>query len=102
MNQRDLMRQAQQLQARIAKVQEDLGSETVEGSVGGGAITVTMTGHLKVTAVHISPDAIDPADVEMLEELVTSAVNDAVDKAQALAQQRLGAVTGGMRIPGLM
>ncbi|MBI4499078.1 MAG: YbaB/EbfC family nucleoid-associated protein [Chloroflexi bacterium] len=99
---RDFLRQAQQLQARIAKVQEELGNETVEASAGGGAVTVTITGHLKVQSVKISPDVVDPQDVEMLEDLVTAAVNDAVEKAQSLAASRLGAVTGGMKLPGLM
>lgn len=98
---RDFLRQAQQMQARIAKIQEELGSEVVEASAGGGAVTVTITGHLRLKSVKISPDVVDPQDVEMLEDLVTAAVNDAVDKAQSLASSRLGAVTGGMKLPGM-
>src|SRR5688500_17190114 len=97
---RDFMRQAQQMQARIAKIQEELGSETVEASAGGGAVTVVITGHMKVQSVKISADVVDPEDVEMLEDLVTAAVNDAVEKAQNLASTRLGAVTGGLKLPG--
>lgn len=98
---RDFMRQAQQLQARITKIQEELGSEIVEASAGGGAVTVTITGHLKIQSVKISPEVVDPQDVEMLEDLVTAAVNDAVDKAQSLASTRMAAVTGGMKLPGM-
>ncbi len=98
---RDFLRQAQQMQARIAKIQEELGSEVVESTAGGGAVTVSITGHLKIQSVKISPDVVDPQDVEMLEDLVTAAVNDAVEKAQSLAASRLGAVTGGLRLPGM-
>ena len=99
---RDMMRQAQQLQARMAKIQEELGNETVEGTAGGGAVTVVMTGHQELKSIKILPDAVDPDDVSMLEDLVMAAVNEAMDKARGLATQRLGALTGGMKIPGLM
>jgi nucleoid-associated protein EbfC len=92
----------QQLQARLAKMQEELGNETVEASVGGGAVKVVMTGHQKVVSVKISPDAVDPEDVGMLEDLILAALNEATDKSRELANQRLGALTGGMKIPGLM
>lgn len=102
---RDLLRkaqqQAQQLQARLAKVQEELGNETVQASAGGGAVTVTMTGHQKVTSIKIQRDVVDPDDVEMLEDLIVSAINEAHEKSQELAQKRLAAVTGGLNIPGL-
>lgn len=98
---RDLLRQAQQLQARMAKIQEDLGKETVEAAAGGGAVTVVMNGHQVVQAVKIQPEAVDPQDVGMLEDLVMAAVNEALEKARALAAQRLGALTGGFKIPGL-
>lgn len=99
---RDMMRQAQQLQARMAKIQEDLGNETVEGTAGGGAVTVVMNGHQELQSIKILPDAVDPEDVSMLEDLVMAAVNEAMQKARGLATQRLGALTGGMKIPGLM
>ena len=99
---RDLIRQAQQMQARLAKIQEELESETVEASAGGGAIKVVVTGHQKVMSVTISPDVVDPDDVEMLQDLVMAAVNEAMDKAKDLAATRLGAITGGMKLPGLM
>jgi len=99
---RDLIRQAQQMQARLAKIQEELESETVEASAGGGAIKVVVTGHQKIMSVTISPDVVDPDDVEMLQDLVMAAVNEAMDKAKDLAATRLGAITGGMKLPGLM
>jgi DNA-binding YbaB/EbfC family protein len=97
-----MLKQVQRMQQQMAKIQEELGQETVTASVGGGAVTVTMTGHQVVTQVKISPEVVDPADVEMLEELVMSAFNEAHEKSQALATKRLGALTGGLKIPGLM
>lgn len=97
----NLLRQAQQLQAKLAKVQEELAQETVEVSAGGGAIRVVMTGHLRVQSVAIDAAAVDPQDVALLEDLVLSATNEAIAKAQELAQKRLGALTGGLKIPGL-
>ena len=99
---KNMLRQAQQLQQRLAQAQETLEEETVEGSAGGGVVTVTVTGKQKVLSIKIDPAAVDPEDVSMLEDLVLAAVNEAMDKAQELAAQRLGAITGGMKIPGLM
>jgi DNA-binding YbaB/EbfC family protein len=96
------MNMMKQMQQRLAKIQEDLGTETVEATAGGGVVTVTMTGHQKVTAVKIAPEAIDPEDPSMLEDLITAAVNDAVEKSHELVSKRMGAVTGGLKIPGLM
>ena len=93
-------KQIQQLQAKLMKVQEDLGKETVEASVGG-VVTVTMTGHHEVVAIKIDPAAVDPDDVESLEDALVTAFNAALEKASALAQERMGALTGGMRIPGM-
>ena len=101
-NPNQLAKQMQQMQARLAKIQEQLGEETVEATAGGGAVKVVMTGHLHVQSVEIAPDVVDPDDIEMLQDLVASAVNEAIGKAQDLAQQRMGALTGGMKIPGLM
>ena len=101
-NPRDLARQMQQMQTRLAKIQEELGSETVEASVGGGMITIVMTGHQVVESVKIDPDAVDPEDVETLQDLMVAAYNEALQKSQELASTRLGALTGGMNIPGLM
>ena len=99
---KNMLRQAQQLQARLAKAQEELESAEVEASAGGGAVKVVITGKLKIQSVEISPDAVNPEDVEMLQDLVMAATNEALDKAQELAQSRLSAITGGMKIPGLM
>ena len=98
---RQLVRQAQQLQARLAKAQEELESATVEATAGGGVVKVVVTGKLKLQSVTIDPQAVDPDDVEMLEELILAAVNEGLEKAQELAQQKMGAITGGMKIPGL-
>jgi len=97
-----MLRQAQQLQARLAKAQEELENDVVESSVGGGAVKVVITGRLKIRSIEISPEAVNPEDVEILQDLVIAATNEAIDKAQDLAQTRLNAVTGGMKIPGLM
>lgn len=91
----------QQMQNKLVKIQEDLGHETVEATAGGGVVKVIATGHQRIVSVEIDPDAVDPADVEMLQDLVVVAVNDALTKVQELAAKRLSAVTGGMKIPGL-
>ena len=101
-NPRDLQRQMMQMQNRLAKIQEELGSETVEASVGGGVVTITMTGHQQVMSVTIDPEIVDPEDVETLQDLMVAAYNEALKKSQELASTRLGAITGGMKIPGLM
>ena len=98
MNKR-MMRQAQQLQNRLAKAQEELESMTVEGSAGGGVVRVTMTGKQEVTEVVIEPEAGE--DIDLLQDLVAAAVNDAFTRTQELAAEKMGAVTGGMSIPGL-
>ena len=101
-NPNQLARQMQQMQTRLAKIQEELGSETVEASVGGGMVTIVMTGHQQVESVTIDPEALDPDDVETLQDLMVAAYNEALKKSQELASTRLGALTGGMKIPGLM
>jgi DNA-binding YbaB/EbfC family protein len=93
-------KQIQQLQARLAKIQEQLGNETVTASVSG-VVTVTMTGHHEVREVKIDPAAVDPEDVESLEDALVTAFNQALEKASELAQERMGPLTGGMRIPGM-
>jgi nucleoid-associated protein EbfC len=94
------MNAMRQMQDKLAKIQEALGNETVEASVGGGVVVVTMTGHQKVMAVKISPEAIDPADPAMLEDLITAAMNEAVDKSQQLVSKRMDVVTRGLGLPG--
>lgn len=102
MNNKSLLKQAQQMQQRMSKIQEELDQTLVEGSAGGGVVKVVVTGKLKVQSVEISPDVVDPEDVELLQDLVQAAVNEAMDKAQTLAQDKMAAVTGGLSIPGLM
>ncbi len=99
---RDMLRQAQMLQQKMAKIQEELGNETVEASAGGGAVTVVATGHQKIQSIKISAEVVDPEDVEMLQDLILAAINEALDKSRELAANRLGALTGGFKIPGLM
>lgn len=96
---RDMMKQAQQMQAQMEKAQQALAEETVQGSAGGGMVTVTFTGQLEITALTIDKDAVDPDDVEMLQDMVLSAVKDGLDRAKTLQQERLGAITGGMQLP---
>jgi DNA-binding YbaB/EbfC family protein len=93
----------QQMQNKMLKIQEELGKETVEATSGGGAVTVTITGQLEVQSVKIDKDVVDPDDVEMLEDLVLTAVKDAIKKSQELQTKRMSAlVPAGMKIPGLM
>ena len=99
---KNILRQAQQLQRRLNEAQEALENESVEASSGGGVVTATVSGKQKLLSIRIDPAAVDPDDVSMLEDLVLAAVNEAMDKAQELASRRLGAITGGMNIPGLM
>ena len=98
---RNMIKQAQQLQARLLKAQEDLESETVEASAGGGAVKVVATGKQTIESITIDPAAVDPGDVELLQDMVLAAVNEALAKSQALAAERLGALTGGLKIPGM-
>lgn len=100
--QRDMMRQVQKLQEEMLKTQEALGEEKITVTVGGGAVTVVMTGEQELQSISIAPEVVDPDDVEMLEDLVTAAVNEALQRSQDLAAERLGALTGGLSIPGLM
>ena len=97
-----MLQQLQKLQEEMVQAQEALGDETVTVTAGGGAITVVISGHQKIQSITIEPEVVDPDDVEMLQDLVTVAVNEAIDKSQQLAADRLGALTGGLNIPGLM
>ena len=96
-----MMQQAQKLQARLAKAQEELGNITVEASSGGGAIKITVNGQQKIQSVKISPEVINPDDVELLEDLVLTAVSEAIAESQQAAAEHLGGLTGGLKIPGL-
>jgi len=98
---KSILRQAQQLQAKLAKAQEELGSLTVEATSGGGAVKVVLDGHQKVQSVEISPEAVEAGDVELLQDLVMTAVNEGIAKSQELVSKHLSSVTGGFNIPGL-
>jgi len=97
-----MMQQAQQLQAKLAKAQEELGNLTVEASSGGGAVKVTANGHQKIISVKISPEVVNSEDVEMLEDMILTAVSEAIAKSQEAAGEQLSGLTGGLKIPGLM
>ena len=101
MNQQKLMKQMQKMQEDMARAQEQLAQETVSASAGGGAVTATVTGALDLVSIEIRPDAVDPDDVELLQDVIVAAVNEALRAAQELANQRLGAVTGGLSGLGL-
>jgi len=98
---RSIFRQAKELQTKLAKAQQELGSLTVEASSGGGAVRVIISGEQKVQSVKISPEAFETQDVELLEDLVMAAVNEAIEKSQEMAQQHLSSLTHGLKIPGL-
>jgi len=100
-NMQQMMKQVQQMQADMAKAQEELKSQVVEASAGGGTVTVKVTGDLEVVEVKIDPGAVDPDDVEMLQDLVVTAVREAIEKATAMRAERMKDLTGGMSIPGL-
>jgi len=101
-NMANLMKQAQKMQSDMARVQDELKDERVEVSVGGGVVKVVMTGELALQSVSIDPDAVDPEDVAMLQDLVIAAVNEAIRQAQDVASRKMAAVTGGLGLPGLM
>jgi len=97
----NLQRMAQQMQQEMLRVQAELEAMTVDGSAGGGVVSATVTGKQELVTVSIDPSAVDPADVEMLQDLVVAAVNDALRASRELAEQKMAAVTGGLRIPGM-
>ncbi|MFO8102380.1 MAG: YbaB/EbfC family nucleoid-associated protein [Dehalococcoidia bacterium] len=96
-----MLKQAQQLQAKMLKAQEELGNTTIEATSGGGAVTVVMTGHQEVQSIKISPEVVDPEDVELLEDMILAALKEATQKSREMAEKKMGALTGGLNIPGL-
>jgi DNA-binding YbaB/EbfC family protein len=100
-NMQQMLQQVQKMQRDMQEAQEALKQETVEGSAGGGAVTVEVSGDLQVKAVRIAPEAVDPDDAELLGDLVLAAVNEALRAAQELAEQRLGGATGGLDLGAL-
>lgn len=97
----NLQRMAMQMQQEMARVQAELETMTVDGSAGGGAVKATVTGKQELVGLQIDPSAVDPDDVDMLQDLVMAAVNDALRTSRQVAEEKMGAVTAGLRIPGL-
>lgn len=100
MSMANLQRMAQQMQQEMARVQAELETASVEGSAGGGVVQVTVTGKQELVSLTIDPSAVDPDDVEMLQDLVVAAVNDGLRASRELAEQKMAAVTGGLKLPG--
>lgn len=98
-NMAGMMKKVQKLQADMAKLQEELKGRTLEVSTGGGAVKVVVNGEKKVQSIKIAPSAVDPEDVEMLEDLVTAAVNEAMTKVDDMMSQEMGKLTGGLNLP---
>ena len=98
----NMVKQAQQLQSKMMKLQEELAEKTVESSSGGGMVKVTANGRQQILSIQIEKEVVDPDDVEMLQDLVLAAINDALAKAQEMVSSEMGKLTGGLNIPGLM
>jgi nucleoid-associated protein EbfC len=97
----NLQRMAQQMQQEMLRIQDELGATIVDGSAGGGVVKASVTGKQELVTVTIDPSAVDADDVEMLQDLVVAAVNDALRASRALAEEKMSAVTGGLRLPGM-
>ena len=100
-NMQSMIRQAQKMQEEMMKAQEELSEKTVDASVGGGVVTVVVNGKKELVSIDIKPEAVDPDDVEMLQDMIISAVNEAMRKADDMANASMSRITGGMNIPGL-
>jgi nucleoid-associated protein EbfC len=98
----NIMKQAKQMQERMLKLQEELAARTVEATAGGGMVAVRVNGKFEVLSLKIDREVVNPDDVEMLQDLITAAVNEGIRKAQETAAAEMGKITGGMQIPGLM
>ncbi|CQR73095.1 Nucleoid-associated protein [Sporomusa ovata DSM 2662] len=98
-NMAGMMKKVQKLQAEMAKLQEELKARSLEVSTGGGAVKVVITGEKKIQSIKIAPSAVDPEDVEMLEDLVAAAVNEAINKVDDMMAQEMGKLTGGLNLP---
>ncbi|MEE8319603.1 MAG: YbaB/EbfC family nucleoid-associated protein [bacterium] len=97
----DLMKKAQQMKANLDKVQAELAEKEVEASAGGGMVTATVTGNQEIVSLKIAPEAVDPDDVEMLEDLVRAAVNEAIKKSREMMSEEMAKITGGLPLPGI-
>ena len=100
-NMNNLMKQAKKMQDQMMKIQEELEEKTVEASAGGGVITAVANGSQEIVEIRIDPEAVDPEDVEMLQDLIMAAINEALRQADEMAQSEMGKLTGGMGIPGM-
>ncbi|PKG21941.1 YbaB/EbfC family nucleoid-associated protein [Niallia nealsonii] len=100
-NMQNMMKQMQKMQKKMAEAQEELGEKTIEGTAGGGMVTVIVTGHKEIVEVNIKEEVVDPEDVEMLQDLVLAATNDALKKADELTNATMGQFTKGMNLPGM-
>jgi len=100
-NMQGMMKQMQKMQKKMAQAQEELGEKRIEGTAGGGMVTITVTGHKEVVEVKIKPEVVDSDDIEMLEDLVLAATNDALKKADELTNQTMGQFTKGLNLPGM-
>ena len=98
---RRMLRQAQQLQRKMAELQEELETATVEATAGGGVVTVVVTGKLTLESIEIDPEVVSPDDVDILQDLIAAAVNEGLSNAQEMVSSRMGELTGGLNIPGL-
>ena len=97
----NLMKQAQMMQEKMAKIQEEAAQKTVEASAGGGMVTVTANGKMEILSIKIEKEVINPDDAEMLQDLITAAVNEALKKAQDMMSEEMGKLTGGLGLPGM-
>ena len=97
----DLMKKAQQMKANLDKVQAELAEKEVESSAGGGMVTATVTGNQEIVSLKIAPEAVDPDDVEMLEDLVRAAVNEAIKKSREMMSEEMAKITGGLPLPDI-
>ncbi len=100
-NMQGMLKKVQKMQADMMKMQEDLKNRTVETTVGGGAVSVVVSGKKELKSIKIAPSAVDPDDVEMLEDLIISAVNEGMRKVDEMTEKEMGKVTGGMKLPGM-
>ena len=101
MNMGDLMKQAQQFQNKMAKLQEELGQKTIEATSGGGMVTVVVNGQQELLSIKMDPEVVDPEDIDMLQDLVLAAVNDGMARAKKMVNDEMGKLTGGLNLPNI-